>query len=311
MFASRCSDGGQLSAFVISLALGFAWFNIRNQSRPNGGRCPVSEERSVPLPAAELDPDSPVPAYYQLYETLRSQLGTTEFPPGSKLATERTIADSIGISRQTVRQAFSRLESEGLIFRRQGDGTYVSEPRVITGLKSLRGFTREIEARGPRVQSVVLDLRLARPPTAVSDSLGIPRSQSTVMLRRVRYLDGVPATLETVWMPADLGTPLLSINMTDRSLYATLREFGVEPQSATETLTATVLDEFEAGELEQRPGEPALLVERSTHDAQGRCIEVVKSLLRADRFSFTAQLDLECEAVIQPFPIDDCPVSSE
>ncbi|MGV8845747.1 GntR family transcriptional regulator [Tessaracoccus sp.] len=269
------------------------------------------EERAVAFSAVELESHSPVPAYYQLYEALRSQLGTAEFPSGSKLATERTIAESFGISRQTVRQAFSRLEREGLIFRRQGDGTYVSEPRVITGLKFLRGFTREIEARGLRVLSVVLDLRLARPPHAVSDSLGIPSDESAVMLRRVRYLDGVPATLETVWMPADLGTPLLSINMTDRSLYATLREFGIEPQSATETLTATVLDEFEAGELDQRPGEPALLVERSTHDAQGRCIEVVTSLLRADRFSFTAQLNLEREAVIQPSPIDNHPASPQ
>jgi len=260
----------------------------------------VSEERANLFSEIELDPHSPVPVYYQLYEALRSQLGTSEFPSGSKLATERTIADTIGISRQTVRQAFSRLEREGLIFRRQGDGTYVSEPRVISGLRFLRGFTSEIAARGLRVRSTVLDLRLAKPPAAVSEALGMPGRESAVMLRRVRHLDGIPATLETVWMPADLCTPLLSINMTDRSLYATLRELGIEPKAATETLTATVLDEFEAGELEQRPGEPALLVERSTHDADGRCIEVVKSLLRADRFSFTAQLDLEHEAVIQP-----------
>lgn len=96
--------------------------------------------------------------------------------------------------------------------------------------------------------------------------------------------------------------------MTGRSLYAVLREqLGIEPKRATETLTAAVLDEFEAGELEQRPGEPALLVERTTHDSNGQCIEVVKSLLRADRFSFTAQLDLEHNVVIQASPIETAP----
>jgi len=252
-----------------------------------------------PFAGIELDAHSPVPVYYQLYEALRSQLGTDEFPSGSKLPTERTIAELIGTSRQTVRLAFARLEREGLIFRRQGDGTYVSEPRVTSSLRFLRGFTSEISARGLRVRSAVLDLKLAKPPAAVSAELGT--TGDAVMLRRVRSLDGIPATLETVWMPVDLCGDLLTVNMTDRSLYTVLREqLGIEPKRAQETLTATVLDEFEAGELDQRPGEPALLVERTTHDSDGRCIEVVKSLLRADRFSFTAELDLEHDAVIRP-----------
>jgi GntR family transcriptional regulator len=125
------------------------------------------------------------------------------------------------------------------------------------------------------------------------------------MLRRVRSLDGLPVTLETVWLPAELCSPLLTLNMTDRSLYATLRDLlGIEPRHATERLTATLLDEFEASELDQRLGEPALLVERTTTDAAGRGVEAVKTLLRADRFSFTAQLDLERDAVIQPSSIE-------
>lgn len=254
----------------------------------------------------ELDSSSPVPAYYQLYEILRAQLGSVQFPSGSKLATERTVAESIGISRQTVRQAFSRLEREGLIIRRQGDGTYVSEPRVEGSLRFLKGFTHELSERGLRVRSRVLDLKLVTPPTAVAASLGLDDAKDgAVMLRRVRSLDGLPVTLETVWLPAELCSPLLSLNMTDRSLYATLRDLlGIEPKHAMERLTATLLDEFEASELDQRPGEPALLVERTTTDTAGRCVEAVKTLLRADRFSFTAQLDLERDAVIAPSTIE-------
>jgi GntR family transcriptional regulator len=254
----------------------------------------------------QVDTDSPVPAYYQLYETLRSQLGTAQFPSGSRLATERTIAEVVGVSRQTVRQAFGRLEREGLIFRRQGDGTYVSEPRVEGSLRFLKGFTTELSERGLRVRSRVLDLRLVTPPAIVSEGLGLTeKKDGAVMLRRVRSLDGVPVSLETVWLPADLCHPLVTLNMTDRSLYATLRDLlGIEPKQASERLTATVLDEFEATELEQNPGQPALLVERTTRDADGRCVEVVKTLLRADRFSFTAELDLERAAVIQATPIE-------
>lgn len=253
------------------------------------------------LEELELDLASPVPAYYQLYESLHSQLGSEPFPSGSKLPTERTIAEIIGVSRQTVRQAFSRLEREGLIFRRRGDGTYVSEPRVEGSLRFLKGFTHEISERGLRVRSRVLDLRIARPPASVRDSLGLgPNQRTAVMLRRVRSLDGIPATFETVWLAAEICGALVEMNMTDRSLYATLRDqFGVVPRRATERLSATLLDDFEARELGQRPGGPALLVERTTFDENDRCVEVVKTLLRADRFSFTANLDLERDAVIQ------------
>jgi len=249
-------------------------------------------------PAIEIDPTSPVPVYYQLYEGLRSQLGAGPFAPGARLSTERSIAESIGVSRQTVRQALARLEREGLVHRRQGDGTYVSEPRLEGSLRVLTGFTSELSRRGLRVRNRVLDLKLVTPPAAVRDTLGTgPARDSAVMLRRVRLLDGAPATLETVWMPAERCAPLLDIAMENRSLYATLRELGIEPHRAVERLGATVLDEFEASELDRRPGDPALLVERTTYDRDDRPIEAVKSLLRADRFSFSAELDLDTPGI--------------
>ena len=215
-------------------------------------------------------------------------------PVGQRIPTERLIADVLEVSRQTVRQALSRLEREGLVFRRQGDGTYVSEPRVETGLSTVNGFTSELSARGLRVRSLVLDMRLVVPPSSVAEELGVDGdTESTVMLRRLRLLDGVPAELETVWLVADRCAPLLELNMNDRSLYATLRDLiGIQPTRATERLTATVLDEFEAHELKQSPGEAAFLVERVTQDADGRPFESVKALLRADRFFFRAELDL-------------------
>ncbi|HWM33397.1 MAG TPA: GntR family transcriptional regulator [Pseudolysinimonas sp.] len=263
----------------------------------------MSDTPHVVVPEAiAIDPTSPVPAYYQLYESLRAQLGSDRMPAGAKLATERAIAELLGVGRQTVRQALARLEREGLVTRRQGDGTYISEPRVESALRSVSGFTSELGARGLRVRSRVLDLRRTRPPGPVAAELGVDaRGETAVMLRRTRLLDGVPAALETVWMPAVLCAPLLEVDMTDRSLYATLRDvLGIHPAHATERLTATVLDDFEAGELGQRRGDPALLVERTTRDTAGRQFETVKSVLRADRFSFRAELDLESEQTSVP-----------
>jgi len=50
--------------------------------------------------------------------------------------------------------------------------------------------------------------------------------------------------------------------------------------------------------LAQHRGDAALLVERVTRDMEGRNFEFVKALLRADRFTFRAELDLTSEPAV-------------
>ena len=245
------------------------------------------------LSDAVPDETSPIPAYYQVYEALRAKLADGSVPAGAKLPTERALAEHLRISRATLRQALSRLEQDGLIMRRQGNGTFVGEPRIEHDLHQLRGFTSEFTARGRRVESAVLSLRTAPTPARLAVTLGVGREQDAVVeLRRVRSLDGSPMSLETVWLPAHRCGGLLDYDLNNGSLYAALHELGVVPARAEETLMATVLDEYEAAHLDQRPGAASFLIERVTYDAAGDCVECVRTLLRADRFQVRTTLDL-------------------
>lgn len=67
------------------------------------------------------------PKYRQLADALRETI-RHNLNSGEKLETENEMVARYGVSRQTVRQALSILENEGLIIRRQGSGIYVSEP---------------------------------------------------------------------------------------------------------------------------------------------------------------------------------------
>lgn len=69
--------------------------------------------------------------YIQLFERLKENIEQGVYQDGQRLSGENEMALEFGISRQTVRQALSVLEREGLIERRQGSGTYVRkvEPR--------------------------------------------------------------------------------------------------------------------------------------------------------------------------------------
>ena len=63
----------------------------------------------------------------QPYEKLRISLADliSKTPPGERLPTEPVLAQHLGVSRATLREAMRSFESQGLIRRRQGIGTFV------------------------------------------------------------------------------------------------------------------------------------------------------------------------------------------
>lgn len=65
--------------------------------------------------------------YRRLIGDMRRRILDTTWPPGSRLPTLREIAAETGCSLTTVRHAFDELEEAGLVVRRQGSGTYVSD----------------------------------------------------------------------------------------------------------------------------------------------------------------------------------------
>lgn len=70
-----------------------------------------------------------VPIYRQIFLHFQELITNGTLPPGSKLPTERSLADQLGVNRSTVAAAFDELRSTGLVESRQGRGTTVSETR--------------------------------------------------------------------------------------------------------------------------------------------------------------------------------------
>src|SRR6478672_1482107 len=73
------------------------------------------------LPSATLDAGA-------VAQRIREALRAGHWPPGSRLPTERAMAESLGLSRAAVRKALAALKTEGLISQRVGSGTYANAP---------------------------------------------------------------------------------------------------------------------------------------------------------------------------------------
>ncbi|HVJ50791.1 GntR family transcriptional regulator [Desulfitobacterium sp.] len=84
----------------------------------------------------ELDRRSGIPYYIQLKEQIRKNLIQGIWLTGTKLFTERELAEQLGVSRNTVSQAYKELESEGILTSIQGRGTFVADSILITQQES-------------------------------------------------------------------------------------------------------------------------------------------------------------------------------
>jgi GntR family transcriptional regulator len=74
-----------------------------------------------------IDPNSTVPIYLQVIDSIQHQVATGRAKPGEQLPTVRMLAADLRINPNTVARAYSTLDAEGVITTQRGRGTYVRE----------------------------------------------------------------------------------------------------------------------------------------------------------------------------------------
>lgn len=239
-----------------------------------------------------LDKSNPLPLYHQLKEVILSRIESGEWRPGMQLPSERELCDQYRISRITVRQALTELESEGRLTRDQGRGTFVAPPRIEQHLTRLTGFTQDMRARGQRPGAIILELGRVRAPTAVAHRLGLDAThRQVILLKRLRTANHEPVAVETAYLNERICRGLADEALGDRSLYELLTErFGVIPTRAEQQLEAVACPAAEAKLLHIRKGSPVLHLYRTTFSQHDQPFETVESFYRGDKYVFYAEL---------------------
>ncbi|BCV25018.1 GntR family transcriptional regulator [Gelria sp. Kuro-4] len=77
-------------------------------------------------PGLLINPKSGIPLYVQLKNQIKHFINTGVWEPGLKLPTERELAETLAVSRNTVSAAYKELEAEGFLVSLQGRGTFVA-----------------------------------------------------------------------------------------------------------------------------------------------------------------------------------------
>jgi GntR family transcriptional regulator len=143
----------------------------------------------------------------RLHESLGQVIATAR--PGERLPSEPDLARRLGVSRATLREAMRTFETQGLIRRQQGVGTFVLRPTNIldSGLEVLESIETLAKRIGLEVSLGEFKISSRQPSQEECDALGIDSEAQVTHISRVILAEGRPAAYLIDVLPQDVLSP--------------------------------------------------------------------------------------------------------
>jgi GntR family transcriptional regulator len=203
-----------------------------------------------------------------LAQVLRDAIRQGRLTPGQRLPGENELAEQFGVSRTTLRAAVQMLLTQGVLERRHGVGTFVSNTTLVSideGLESLASTTAVIRQHGYEPGTAYLHSEIIPASNEISAILEIPRETSLLHISRTRTANRKPVIQAEEYVPTTiLGGEALPSRRGDWSLYKLLQEIGKPVTSALCKVKAVSADNRLARQLKVPLHYPLLLL-RQTH----------------------------------------------
>ncbi len=234
---------------------------------------------------------SPVPLYTQIKGILRDRILDGTYHAHQQMPSESELMSIFGVSRITVRQALGDLQKEGLIFKIHGKGTYVSKPKAFQNIAELQGFGEAMSRMGYETFSRVVSLKRLPADATVGAKLGVSPSEEVVELRRVRYLNRAPISLDVTYVPKAIGERLAKEDLAHRDVFLILEnDYGLALGEADLQIEAMLADDYLAHQLQVEEGAPVLRIERLTMTSDGKPIDYEHLYYRGDAFQYRMRI---------------------
>ena len=224
-------------------------------------------------------------------QRLHSELGRliASTPPGGRLPSEPALAEKLHVSRATLREAMRTFETQGLIRRKQGSGTYVSHPSAVidTGLEVLESIERLAERIGLPVTlgDWKLDIRAAQAEEA--QALNLSPGAPVIAVVRVILAEGRPVAYLIDILPEDILSPdELSTGFTGSVLDFLARRGSPELHSSRTEINAVTASSEIARSLGIQRGDVLLRLIAYLYAVDGRVIDYSYSYFLPGYFRF-------------------------
>lgn len=187
----------------------------------------------------------------QVKAHIKQQILSDKFEDG-RIPAETDLANQLGVSRTTVRDALSRLEIEGVIFRKQGAGTFVNKAglRIKMRMEEIWSYEQVLEAHDYTPTTIILAVQEHPAGADLAAELKIEPGSPLVAIHKLFLADGEPVVMTVNHIPAgiisrpyttaDLQRPIFHFLLDYCQQHLTYYLSDIIPTLATPTLAATL-----------------------------------------------------------------------
>jgi GntR family transcriptional regulator len=216
----------------------------------------------------------------EVIEALLSFLSTGKWRPGDRVPSEVELAQTLGVSRATLRDAYRSLEDQGYFTRIRGAGTFVTHrPRLTNDLEVNFGVTELIRSKGmvPGTEQLRVTERAA--DEGERRRLALPDTALVVLVERVRTADGDPVVFSQDVALREIG---------DGSMYEFLRtRLNITIHHGLATIRPVRVEGSIASALRLMSRSLAVCLIQTDYDPGGRPVLLSSEFYVADAFEFT------------------------
>lgn len=235
-----------------------------------------------------LNPNSSTPLHAQAEAVLRTLIESEEYRNGKLLPNEVELSQQLHISRNTLRQAISKLVNEGLLIRKKGVGTKVARKGITSGVKNWHSFSQEMKMMGIEVRNFELHLSLKKAEHRIAEFFEVPEDTRCVVLERLRGNKEFPFVYFVSYFNPKL--PMTGEEDYIQPLYEMLeKKYGIVVKVSKEEISAGLAGDAIAAKLEISANDPILIRKRFVYDENGVPVEYNIGYYRADSFTYTIE----------------------
>lgn len=226
-----------------------------------------------------------LPLYMQISELLIRDIAAGRLIDGERLPPERDMAANLGIAVGTLRQALKTLTDKGLIDRVQGSGNYIrakSDPSSIYALLRI-----ELLSGGGLPTASVLSVdRLPKDPRLPA----FGRHAEGHRIRRLRFLSGVVAAVEEIWLDAAQVDHIAAEDLSE-SLYLFYRQrLNLWIARAEDRVGLGTVPDWAPAAFPHAPGTPLPRITRVTWGQDGQSVEASFTWYDPEKVAYVARL---------------------
>ncbi len=181
-----------------------------------------------------------------------------------RIPSETDLANELGVSRTTIRDALSRLENEGVIYRKQGAGTFVNRPglQIKSRLDEIWSYESALEAHGYLPSTRILKFQRITAPENIADELALEGGETMLLVQKLFLEDERPVIFTRSYIPVSLITAEYKESDLLAPIFNFLAEFGARQLSyyLSDIVPAIATDEI-AQALQIKVGTPLITLE--------------------------------------------------